>query len=87
MIRNEVSRVIRIATMNPLTKEEWMRIKELLDKNELSLEEALKLRELAKRVVDECSDRLEAWKLHIYAFIMVGLTYKKLREQQEKKGC
>ncbi|MGC9010299.1 MAG: hypothetical protein ACP5I7_06790, partial [Sulfolobales archaeon] len=85
MLKNEASRIIKLATMNPITKEEWMRIKELLDKDELSLEEALELRELARKVTDEYGDRPEAWKLHIYASIMVGYALRKMREKEEKR--
>jgi hypothetical protein len=32
--------MVKLATMKPISKEEWMRIKELLEKEELTLEEA-----------------------------------------------
>ncbi|MEM1610624.1 MAG: hypothetical protein QXQ57_03125 [Sulfolobales archaeon] len=76
---------MKLATMNPISKEEWMRIKELLEKNELTLEEALELRELARKVTDEYGDRAEAWKLHIYASMMVGYALRKMREKEEKE--
>jgi len=85
MIKGEALRVMKMAVMNPLTKEEWKRLKELLEKDELTLEEALELRELARKVTDEYGDRPEAWKLHIYASIMVGLAYRKMMEQEKKE--
>jgi len=86
MIKGEALRVMKMAVMNPLTKEEWKRLKELLEKDELTLEEALELRELARKVTDEYGDRPEAWKLHIYASIMVGLAYRKMMEQEKKES-
>jgi len=86
MIKGEALRVMKMAVMNPLTKEEWKRLKELLEKDELTLEEALELRELARKVTDEYGDRPEAWKLHIYASIMVGLAYRKMMEQEKKEA-
>jgi len=85
MLKNEASRFIKLAFMNPLSKDELRRIKELLDKDELTLEEALELRELARKVTDEYGDRPEAWKLHIYASIMVGYALRKMREKEEKE--
>jgi len=85
MLKNEASRFIKLAFMNLLSKDELRRIKELLDKDELTLEEALELRELARKVTDEYGDRPEAWKLHIYASIMVGYALRKMREKEEKE--
>ena len=82
--RREARRVMQIA-VNPVTKEEWRRIGELLDKSELTVEEALELRDLARKVVEEHGDRYEAWKLHTYASIMVALAYKKEAEKRGKK--
>ncbi|WP_243678249.1 hypothetical protein [Vulcanisaeta distributa] len=85
MLRNEARRVMRLAASgNPLSKEEWDRIKELLDKDELTLEEALELRELARKVVREYGGEYpEAWKLHIYASIMVGEAIRRQSQQQQ----
>ncbi len=85
LVKIEARRTMELALANPLTKEEWMRIKELLDKDELSLEEALELRELARKVVKEHGDRIEAWKLHLYASMEVGFARKREAEK-EKKG-
>ena len=85
MLKNEATRIVKLATMNPISKEEWRRIKELLEKEELTLEEALELRELARKVTDEYGDRPEAWKLHIYASMMVGYALRKMREKEEKE--
>ncbi|PLC64037.1 hypothetical protein B7L70_11280 [Vulcanisaeta sp. EB80] len=82
--KNEARRIMRLATsINPLTKEEWKRLGELLDKdpNDLTYEEALELRELARKVIREYMDYAEAWKLLMYASMMVGLTKKKREEQ------
>jgi tetratricopeptide (TPR) repeat protein len=82
--KNEARRIMRLATStNPLTKEEWKRLGELLDKdpNDLTYEEALELRELARKVIREYMDYAEAWKLLMYASMMVGLTKKKREEQ------
>ena len=69
---------MRLATStNPLTKEEWKRPGELLDKDDQTLEEALELRELARKVVREYGEYPEAWKLHIYASIMAGKELRK----------
>jgi len=84
MVKNEARRIMRLATStNPLTKEEWKRLGELLDKdpNDLTYEEALELRELARKVIREYMDYAEAWKLLMYASMMVGLTKKKREEQ------
>ena len=40
MLKNEAARIVRLTAMNPISKEEWKRIKELLEKEELTLEEA-----------------------------------------------
>ncbi|GAY26212.1 conserved hypothetical protein [Desulfurococcaceae archaeon AG1] len=95
MLKREASRMMRLATMNPLTKEEWEKIKYYLEKDQLTLEEALEFRELARKVTDEYGDRPEAWKLHILASIRVGeamrrkkeeMMKKKEKEKQEKEG-
>jgi len=79
MVKNEARRIMKLATStNPLTKEEWKRLGELLDKDDLTLEEALELRELARKVVKEYGEYPEAWKLHIYASIMVGRALRKM---------
>jgi len=85
MVKGEVRRVLEIAFTNPISKEEWRRIKELLDKDELTLEEALELRELARKVAWIYGHRVEAWKLHLYASMAVGFARKKLEEEEKKK--
>ena len=82
MLKNEALRLMRLAATNPLTKEEWERIRRYLEKDELTLEEALELRELARKATDEYGERPEAWKLHIYASIMVGKAIRRLREKK-----
>jgi hypothetical protein len=66
-----------MSLINPFKREEWKRLSELLDRNELNLNEALELREFARRAIEEYGDKHEAWKLHIYASIMVGEAIKK----------
>jgi len=83
LLKREAIRVMRLALMNPLTKEEWAKIKYYLDKDELTLEEALEFRELARKVVREYGEYPEAWKLHIYASIKVGEALRKMRETEE----
>ncbi len=85
MVKGEVRRVLEIAFTNPISKEEWRRIKELLDKDELTLEEALELRELARKVAWVYGHRVEAWKLHLYASMAVGFARKKLEEEKKKQ--
>lgn len=84
MLRNELARILRLSTLNPLTREEWEKIKRYLEKDELTLEEALEFRELARKVVDEYGHLTEAWKLHIYASIMVGWAMRKKMEEEGK---
>jgi len=77
------------STHNPLTKEESIRLKELLDKEKLSLQEADELREIARKLVREYGDKIgETWKLLIYASIMRGIALSELEEEkrQEDKG-
>jgi len=38
-----------------------------------------------RKVLDEYWDRPEAWKLHIYAAMMVGLAIKREEEREEKE--
>ncbi|HWQ16826.1 MAG TPA: hypothetical protein VNL13_03225 [Sulfolobales archaeon] len=85
MLKREASRMMKLATMNPLTKEEWEKIKYYLEKDQLTLEEALEFRELARKVTDEYGDRPEAWKLHILASIRVGEAMRRMKEEMEKK--
>ena len=90
MLKGEIERFTRLSTMNPLTKEEWEKIRRYLEKDELTLEEALELRRLARKVTDEYGDRIEAWKLHIYASIMVGWALRRKLEEEGKLeggGC
>ncbi len=46
------------------------------------MEEALGFRGLARKVVEEHGDRYWAWKLHLYASIMIGLAGRKLEEKE-----
>ena len=63
MLVKESKRVMRLAVANPLTKEEWERLKELFEKSEmdeLTLEEADEFLELARKVVIEYGEYIEA---------------------------
>lgn len=75
--KNEPSTMAKTARDDPLAKEEVERLEELLRKDELTLEEALELREIARKVVREYGNYVEAWKLHAYASLMVGLAGSK----------
>ncbi len=57
VLKHEISRIFRVISMyiNPLTKEEIERSKQLIEKEELALEEAEELYEIANRFVYECS--------------------------------
>ena len=84
----EARRTMRLAVANPLSKEEWARLKELFEKserNELTLEEADEFLELARKVAWEYGEHSEAWKLHIYATITRALLYKKYYEEKQKQ--
>ncbi|NAZ12604.1 MAG: hypothetical protein GU359_00435 [Desulfurococcales archaeon] len=85
VVKREARRIIDVALTNPIKKEEWKRIKELLDKDELTLEEALELRELARKVAWAYGHRIEAWKLHLYATMAVGFARKNLRRRERNK--
>jgi hypothetical protein len=66
-LASEVRRVVRLALATPLSREEWEKLKEYLDKSkrgELALEEADEFLELARKVVKEYGEYLGAWKLH-----------------------
>ena len=86
MLRNEARRILKLGTLNnPLSKDEWKRLSELLDKDDLTYDEAIELRELARKIIKEYGEYPEAWKLHIYASIMVGRALRKMSEEGGKK--
>jgi chromosome segregation ATPase len=87
LAKGEARRLAELAA-NPFTKEEWARLKQLLDKEpeELTLEEAYELRDLARKAIEEYGDRYEAYALHVYASIAVGLAYRRLSEKREGAG-
>ena len=87
MLKNEARRVTEMAALNPFTKEEWKRLIKYLDKDikDFTLQEAEDFRELARKAIDEFWDRPEAYKLHMYACIVYGLTLRRLQEEKEKK--
>jgi hypothetical protein len=89
MLVKEAKRVMRLAAANPLTKEEWERLKELFEKSERgepTLDEADEFLELARKVALEYGEYPEAWKLHLYATIVRALTYKKYYEKRQEQG-
>jgi hypothetical protein len=88
VLAREARRVVKLAMLNPPTKEEWEKIKEYLDKSErgeLTLEEADEFLELARKVVKEYGEYAEAWKLHMYATIVRALLIKKLAEKKSEE--
>jgi len=84
-LKREAGRLFKMATLNPLTKEEWEKIKEYFEKEELTVDEAMEFRELTRKVVKEYWMYPEAWKLHYYACIMVGIALRKQMLEEEKK--
>jgi len=88
LLIGEARRLMSLAVSNPLTKEEKNRLKELFEKSEkeeLTVDEAYEFLDLVRKVLDEYWDRPEAWKLHIYAAMMVGLAIKREEEREEKE--
>ena len=85
LARNELARFIRLAAGNPFSKEEVRRLEELISKDELTLDEALELRELARKAIREYGEYPEAWKLHLYASIMVGLALRRRMEEERRE--
>jgi len=51
----------------------------------IELREAYELLNLARKAIKEYGDHPEAWSLHVYASIMVGLAYRRMREEKEKE--
>jgi hypothetical protein len=87
LLVREARRVAKLSVANPLTKEEWEKILKYIEKNpeEFTLEEAEEFLELARKVVMEYGEYVEAWKLHILAAMTVGIVLRKYREKEEKK--
>jgi hypothetical protein len=81
MVKGEARRFVNLALANPLTREEWEKLKRYLDKDpeEFAPEEAYEFRDLARKAALEYGDRPEAYKLHLYACIVAGLAAKKTR--------
>jgi hypothetical protein len=89
IIVNEARGTMRLAVANPLTKEEWERLKELFEKSErdeLTPEEAEEFLEHARKVVRECGECIETWKLHLYVTMVRVFVRKKHLEMKEKKA-
>jgi hypothetical protein len=86
VLMKELRDLMKLVIANPLTKEEWKRLKELFEKNEkdkLALEEVDEFLKLVRKVVREYWDRREVCRLHIYAAIVRCLTYRKYYEKNE----
>lgn len=81
-VKSELQRLSARA-VNPLTKEELKRIRELIEKDELTFEEADELRELARKFVDEYWHIPGAHKLLIYASIMRGIAMRKQKTTKQ----
>ena len=89
LLIREIHRMVKLAMMNPLTKEDWKKILEYLEKSEkntITLEEAEEFLELARRVALEYGEHPGAWKLHIYATITLALTRKKHYAKKKSKN-
>ncbi|QOJ78802.1 hypothetical protein IG193_08650 [Infirmifilum lucidum] len=78
--------MVELAVANPFTGEEVERLEALLEKDELTLDGAYELRNLAGKAVEEYGQYYEAWKLHLYASIMVGLARKRKCEEKGPAG-
>ncbi|MGB9729696.1 MAG: hypothetical protein ACP5IZ_08955 [Thermoprotei archaeon] len=84
-VKNELIRLSVTPLMNPLTREEFQRMKELIEKEKLSLQEADELREIARKLVREYGGTVpEVWKLLIYASIMRGIALSELEEEKKE---
>jgi len=81
--KSELARVLELAE-NPLTKEEWSRLKQLLEKDDLNLEEAQELYRIADKLVEEHGDRIEVWKLLWYSRLWIGINWRRMAEQRKK---
>jgi len=83
-VKNELVRLSAMSLVNPLTKEEAQRLKELINKEKLSLQEADELRSIARKLVSEYGGKIpEVWKLLIYASIMRGIALSELEEEKK----
>lgn len=86
LLLTELRGVLRLA-VNPMSKEELEKIKYYLEKDPdtFTLEEAYEFLELARKFAWEYGDRVEPWKLHIYAAMVVGWTIRRKWEEEEKQ--
>jgi len=81
--KSELLRIFELAA-NPLTREEWQRLKQLLEKDDLTLEEAQELYRIADKLVEEHGDRIEAWKILWYSRAWIGINWRRMAEQRKK---
>jgi len=87
VVRREIRRMYEIALMsNPVTRDDWLEVKRLVEKDDLTFEEALRLKDLARKILEEYWDKPEAWKLLLYACYMVGYTARKAKEKVKTKS-
>ncbi len=79
-VKGELTRLSAMAeAINPVTKEDAKRLKELIEKEKLTLQEADELREIAQKYVEEYGHvRGEVWKLLIYASILRGIALREV---------
>jgi len=76
-LRAEIRRLASTTT-NPFTEAERKRLLELVDKDDLTLEEAEELHNLARKFYREYIEKTpDAYKVLLYAAVMLGATYKK----------
>lgn len=87
LLITEARNILKLSMTNPLTKEEWEKLKKYLEKEveEFTLEEAYDFLEIARKAAWEYGDRPEAWKLHLYAAAVVGWTIRRLYGEEKDK--
>ncbi|MGC8933397.1 MAG: hypothetical protein ACP5LQ_08975 [Candidatus Methanodesulfokora sp.] len=87
LLKGEAVRLSKLVS-NPFTKEELEKLKAFLEREpgDFSLEEAYEFRELARKAIREYGEYPEAYKLHIYASIVVGIAMRKLGEKEKSKS-
>lgn len=87
LIITEARNLLKLSMTNPLTKEEWEKLKRYLEKEveEFTLEEAYDFLEIARKAAWEYGDRPEAWKLHLYAAAVVGWTIRRLYGEEKDR--
>lgn len=86
LIKREADRILSFTELNPLTKEEKIRLRELLKKDKLTLEEAEELYQIADKLVEEYGERIEPWKLLWYSRFWIAYNLGKMRKKANVKS-